>query len=201
VIDSPTGDLLITAAHCLSGTGAGWRFVPGYDDGTEPYGSWTIVGLYGPRAWLDATTSSSDYVIAEVAPRVLGGKEQSVQGAVGANRLATAPTTGATVTVPAYAIGDKHPLTCTARVSYQGVYPAFICNPYVGGTSGAPWLEQVRGATTVVGVIGGLHQGGCFPATSYSAPFDGTTLAVAASAAQGATPSVLPPAPSDGCSP
>ena len=45
VIASRTGDLVITAAHCLSGTGAGWRFAPGYDNGAEPYGSWKVVGL------------------------------------------------------------------------------------------------------------------------------------------------------------
>jgi len=202
VIASRTGDLVITAAHCVSGTGAGWRFAPGYQDGVEPYGSWNVVGLYGAPAWLHSTLASSDYAIAKVAPRVLQGKVQTLQDVVGANRLATAPTNGATVTVPAYAVGSNdRPVTCTVPVSYHGIFPAFTCNPYVGGTSGAPWLEHAQGATTVVGVIGGLHQGGCTPVTSYSAPFDATTLAIAASAAQGATPSLFPPAPSDGCSP
>ncbi len=201
VIASRTGDLVITAAHCLSGTGAGWRFAPGYDNGVEPYGSWKVVGLYGAPAWLHSTVASSDYAIVKVAPRVLKGKRQTLQDVVGANRLATAPVNGATVTVPAYAIGSNdRPVTCTVRVSYQGAYPAFTCNPYVGGTSGAPWLEHIRGANIVVGVIGGLHQGGCTPMTSYSAPFNATTLAIAALAARGATPSQFPVAPSDGCS-
>ncbi len=201
VIASRTGDLVITAAHCLSGTGAGWRFAPGYDNGAEPYGSWKVVGLYGAPAWLHSTVASSDYAILEVAPRVFKGKKQNLQDVVGANRLATAPVNGATVTVPAYAIGrNDRPVTCTVRVSYQGIHPAFTCNPYVGGTSGAPWLEHTRGANTVVGVIGGLHQGGCTSITSYSAPFDATTLALAASATRGAAPSHFPVAPSDGCS-
>jgi V8-like Glu-specific endopeptidase len=201
VIASRTGDLVITAAHCVSGTGAGWRFAPGYDNGVEPYGSWNVVGLYGAPGWLHSTLASSDYAIVKVAPRVLHGKEQTLQDVVGANRLATAPANGATVTVPAYALGSNdRPVTCTVRVRYQGIYPAFTCNPYVGGTSGAPWLEHTRSATTVVGVIGGLHQGGCTPETSYSAPFDATTLAIATRAAKGATPSQFPPAPSDGCS-
>ena len=201
VIASRTGDLVITAAHCLSGSGAGWRFAPGYDNGVEPYGSWNVVGLYGAPAWLHSTLASSDYAIVKVAPRVVKGKAQTLQDVVGANRLATAPVYGATVTVPAYAIGSNdRPLTCTVRVSYQGIYPAFTCNPYVGGTSGAPWLEHSRGTNTVVGVIGGFHQGGCTPMRSYSAPFNATTLAIAASAAKGTTPSQFPVAPSDGCS-
>ena len=201
VIASRTGDLVITAAHCLSGSGAGWRFAPGYHNGVEPYGSWDVVALYGAPAWLHSTLASSDYAIVKVAPRVVKGKAQTLQDVVGANRLATAPANGATVTVPAYAIGSNdRPVTCTVRVSYQGIYPAFTCNPYVGGTSGAPWLEHTQGANTVVGVIGGFHQGGCTPMRSYSAPFNATTLAIAASAAKGATPSQFPVAPSDGCS-
>ncbi len=201
VIASRSGDLVITAAHCLSGSGAGWQFAPGYDNGVEPYGSWHVVGLYGAPAWLHSTLASRDYAIVKVAPRVVKGKTQTLQDVVGANRLATAPANGTTVTVPAYAIGsDDRPVTCTVRVSYQGIYPAFTCSPYVGGTSGAPWLEHTRGANTVVGVIGGLHQGGCSAMRSYSAPFNATTLAIAATAARGARPSQFPSAPSDGCS-
>ena len=37
VVNSPAGDLVITAAHCVSGT-SGVVFVPGYDNGTTPYG-------------------------------------------------------------------------------------------------------------------------------------------------------------------
>ncbi len=200
VIASRTGDLVITAAHCISGTGAGWRFAPGYHDGVEPYGSWNVVGFYGATAWVQSTLASSDYAIVKVAPLVIRGKEHTLQGFVGANRLSSAPASGATVTVPAYAFGSNdRPVTCTVRISYQGIYPAFTCTPYAGGTSGAPWLEHVHGAMSVVGVVGGLHQGGCTPVTSYSAPFNATILAIAASAAKGGAPSPFPPAPSDGC--
>ena len=201
MIASRTGDLVITAAHCVSGTGAGWRFAPAYHDGVEPYGSWDVVGLYGAPAWVHSTLASSDYAILKVAPRVIQGRKLTLQSIVGANRLSTAPAKGETVTIPAYAFGSNdRPVTCTVRVRYQGIYPAFTCNPYVGGTSGAPWLEHTQGETTVVGVIGGLHQGGCTPVTSYSAPFNATTLSVAASAAKGAIPSRFPPVPRDGCS-
>jgi hypothetical protein len=200
VIASRTGDLLITAAHCVFGTGVGWRFAPGYRDGVEPYGSWNVVGLYGSPAWLKSTLAASDYAIVKVASRKLRGQEQTLQDVVGANRLATAPARGAIVTVPAYAMGSHDdPVTCTVRVSYQGVFPSFSCNPYEDGTSGAPWLERTRTGIAVVGVIGGLNQGGCHPWTSYSAPFDSTTLETAAKAA-GSAPARFPLASSDGCS-
>jgi hypothetical protein len=63
------------------------------------------------------------------------------------------------------------------------------------GVSGAPWIQ----GSTVLGVIGGLHQGGCSPATSYSAPFDATTIRTFHRAVSGAAADRLPPPASDGC--
>ncbi len=60
------------------------------------------------------------------------------------------------------------PITCTAKVYFEGVYPAFNCNPYIGGTSGSPWLAPTPEGVMVVGLIAGLHQGGCYTYTSYS---------------------------------
>ena len=42
------------------------------------------------------------------------------------------------------------------------------CAGLVDGTSGAPWIN----GSTVTGVIGGLHGGGCAENLSYSSPFD-----------------------------
>ena len=39
VIAAPSRDLVLTAAHCIEGTGAGITFAPGYLDGATPYGS------------------------------------------------------------------------------------------------------------------------------------------------------------------
>src|SRR5580692_8674989 len=44
VVDSPAGDMLVTAAHCLTGYSltapAGIAFVPGYSQGATRYGIW-----------------------------------------------------------------------------------------------------------------------------------------------------------------
>jgi hypothetical protein len=42
------------------------------------------------------------------------------------------------------------------------------CEGMANGTSGAPWISGSR----VVGLIGGLHGGGCAENVSYSPPFD-----------------------------
>ena len=57
----------------------------------------------------------------------------------------------------------------------------------VDGTSGAPWIS----GSTVTGVIGGLHGGGCAENLSYSSPFDqhvGELLARAEAGGPGDTP-------------
>jgi len=200
VITSSAGDLLVTAAHCLVGTGAGWRFVPGSHDGLAPYGTWEVVGLYGSPLWLTTTASTADYAIVRVAPQLRAGHLRSIQSVVGGATLSAAPARGTIVTVPAYAAGSgDRPVTCTVSVSYDGVFPSFACGPYSSGTSGAPWLARLGGRLEVAGVIGGLHQGGCTPAISYSAPFDAGTLALVARAAAGAPTDHFPFPPGDGC--
>ena len=55
VIDSPTRDLLVTAAHCVSRypdtNPAGLAFVPGYVNGSARYGIWTITRIFADSAW------------------------------------------------------------------------------------------------------------------------------------------------------
>lgn len=55
VVDSPADDLLITAAHCLTGEGQ-VVFVPGYTGGRAPYGAWTVTRVVLAPQW----TSSAD---------------------------------------------------------------------------------------------------------------------------------------------
>ncbi len=200
VVDSPVGDLLITATHCVIGSPKGYTFAPGYHDGVEPYGSWTVVGAYVDPEWTEHRAPELDVAFLRVAPHRVDGHVREIQGVTGGNRLGSAPSKRQEVTVPAYAIGrDDDPVTCTARVSYRGIYPAFGCNPYVDGTSGAPWLVDTKHGWDVVGVIGGLHQGGCYPWTSYTAPFGPDTARTYAGAARGAETPALPPPESDGC--
>ena len=111
-----------------------------------------------------------------------------------------APVSGEQVTVPAYRTGhDDDPITCTTRVHYDGTSPAFNCNPYVDGTSGAPWLHRTGKNWEVVGIIAGPNQGGCYSWTSYSARFGRAALRVEFNAASGFAGSTFPTPGSDGC--
>src|SRR5208337_4757138 len=92
VVDSSAGDLLITAAHCISGTAHGYSFVPGYHDGIEPFGSWTVVRAYGAPEWLAAQAPQRDFAFLVVAPHDVNGGTERIQDVTGAYQLGTAPT-------------------------------------------------------------------------------------------------------------
>jgi V8-like Glu-specific endopeptidase len=196
VLDSPSGNVIVTAAHCVAGSGAGLVFVPGYDDGSAPYGSWAVTKAYAASGWISSQDPELDYVFLVVAPLSTNSTVTSVQAVTGGNALGTAPGPGQKVTVAGYLIGrDDQPVICTAPVYLTDGYPSFDCAGYAGGTSGAPWIvgyDSSSGAGTITAVIGGLNQGGCSSGTSYSAPFTAAVRQVFARAVAGGPADSLP---------
>jgi hypothetical protein len=200
VIDSPGGDLLITAAHAIRGSGRGYVFVPAYDKGKEPYGAWTVTAAFSPAAWGGVDSDSADVAFLVVAPQRRHGRLVTLQSLTGGHALGSAPARGEKVTVPAYESGqDDQPFTCLATVYYDNAFPAFACHSYPGGTSGSPWLAAAPGGPVVVGVIGGLHQGGCQAVTSYTSSFGAQVRSAYAEAVRDKNPDVLPGPGNDGC--
>ena len=201
VVASSQGNVLITAAHCIDGSAKGWSFAPGFRDGISPYGRWRVTGVYLDPEWIAEQDPRRDYAFLTVAPKLVRGVSTEIQTVTGANGLTTGPSRGETITVPGYPHGaDNDPIICTAKVYFNGLFPAFNCDPYVDGTSGSPWLATTPNGVMVVGLIAGLHQGGCHPYTSYSPPLGSHARAAYRRAAAGSTPDVAPNAGSDGCS-
>lgn len=192
VVHSAGHDLVLTAAHCVYGTGLATEFAPGFHDGVSPYGVWAVRRAYVDPAWRTSQDPQHDFAILQVAPQ--GGHR--VEDVTGANRLGAAPAGGRTVTVDGYVAGSGgRPITCTNRVYYTAGYPSFDCDGYAGGVSGGPWLA----GSTVVGVVGGLHQGGCTPSISYSSAFGADVAALLARAEAGDGGDVAPIPGGDGC--
>jgi hypothetical protein len=200
VVASRSGEVIMTAAHCVYGTGTGYVFVPGYRNGTAPYGAWRVTGAYGDPGWLHGGDPHRDWAFLTVSALTAGGRRRSLQSVVGANRLMRTARARSIVTVVGYALGsDDEALRCTARVYRHAGWPAFHCGGFVDGTSGSPWLRAVRGGYAVTGDIGGLHQGGCSAATSYSPPLGPPAQRALARAGRGGTSDFFPPRPDDGC--
>ena len=175
VVHSTTGDLVLTAAHCLSGSSAA-TFVPGLNGEGAPTDQWTVNQLYFDSRWLTTKDPRADYVFARVSGP--GGRLESHVGS--GLVLGSAPFAGNRVKLTAYAAGKGgRPIGCQARtgVTVSG-FPSLACEGLVSGTSGAPWVSD----SAVVGLIGGLQGGGCEENMSYSPAFDDRTAQLLARA-------------------
>ncbi|MDQ1749178.1 MAG: hypothetical protein QOE71_234 [Pseudonocardiales bacterium] len=200
VVTSSSGEVIVTAAHCVAGTGAGLVFAPGYQAGTAPYGTWVVQHAYVSAGWLDNQNPEDDVAFLTVSAAAANPSAATVQAVVGGYSLASAPGADDQVRVSGYVAGDDVAVSCTADVYLTGAYPSFDCAGFAGGTSGGPWITNgATGTPVLAAVIGGLHQGGCSPDTSYSAPFTAATAAILARAAQDQAADILPSPNSDGC--
>jgi hypothetical protein len=196
VVHSPGHDLVLTAAHCLAGSGVGYDFVPGYHDRLAPYGVWSAQRVYVNASWVAHQDPQHDYAFLVMAPEKFEGARRNIEDVTGAYRLGSAPPPGSPVTVDAYlaGVGDR-PITCTNDVYDTGGFPSFDCAGYANGTSGGPWLS----GSSLVGAIGGLHQGGCLPSTSYTSAFGADTMDDWTRAVTRAPANFVSPAGPSGC--
>jgi Trypsin-like peptidase domain len=186
VLHSGAGDLVLTAAHCLAGGQA--TFVPGFAGQAAPGEIWSLDAIYLDPRWVAAKDPRADYAIARVS-RADGGSVEAVAGS--ALSLGSAPAKGSRVNVVAYPAGvGGMPIGCqvSTGMSDDG-YPELPCAGLADGTSGAPWIS----GSTVTGVIGGLHGGGCADNLSFTSPFDQHVTDLLARAEAGG-PGDVPPA-------
>jgi V8-like Glu-specific endopeptidase len=181
VVDSPAGNLVITAAHCVSGSrrDAGHIvFVPGLRDGTRPYGVWSVTKVIVDDAWSSGADPDHDVAFLTVA-RDDGNAR--IQDLTGANRLGTGRPSGV-VRVIGYPDDRERPIRCQNRTrAYGAGQQRFDCAGYRDGTSGGPFVAAATspyGNGVVVGVIGGHDEGGLTPDVSYSIVFSDDTRAL-----------------------
>jgi hypothetical protein len=193
VLDSPGGDLILTAAHCLS-EGVDTTFVPGFDDQESPQDVWYVDAAYLDPRWVENQDPLADFAIARVS-RDGGGPVESRAGA--GLMLGRAPQPGTVVTVTGYSMGEGGgPIGCRGPTMVAaGGFPSMACAGLVDGVSGSPWIT----GSTVAGLIGGLDGGGCDDAVSYSPPFDDAIVALLARAEAGGPGDAAPIAFGDDC--
>jgi V8-like Glu-specific endopeptidase len=180
VVDSPQGDLVMTAAHCVSGLGAGqFAFVPGFRDGHTPYGVWPVTRVTVDQAW--ATSADPDHDVAFLQVKKLGS-DTTVQSVTGGERVGLGQPAGQFVRVTGYPDRLSAPITCENWVSaFSPTQLKFDCGGYTNGTSGSPLLAGISPATglgTVIGVIGGYQQGGDTDSVSYAARLGASAAAL-----------------------
>ncbi|MEV0175719.1 trypsin-like peptidase domain-containing protein [Streptomyces sp. NPDC050803] len=162
VIVSNNRNTLWTAGHCVhqgDGTGAaGWNnmteFVPGYRDGSGPFGSWTIKSKIVSNEWMESgDVYTADYAALVLDDHPVWGKLQDNVGAFGYTF-----TANLTDHAEVYAAGypgegyNRTDLTGERMMyCYGDTVDAFSWNPLDdrmsmdcdmgGGSSGGPWIE------------------------------------------------------------
>ncbi len=178
VVDSPAGDLVITAAHCMTGRGQ-VVFVPGYADGRAPYGAWTVTRVIVAPQWTSSADPDDDVAFLVVSQPQTG---VAIQWVTGGERLGIGQPPARPVLVTGYPTDRDTPVSCRnyARL-FSLTQLVFRCGGFTTGTSGAPWLADVdpgTGLGTLIGVIGGYQQGGLTDAVSYAAQLGATATAL-----------------------
>jgi hypothetical protein len=184
-------DVVMTAAHCVS-DGAGhwathWTFVPGYDDGREPYGSYPARTFYVPVPWtLDADEDD------DVAFVVVGtSRGQDVGAVVGGQpiqfgyRAATEAVFGYPA-LPPYTGQQLDWCQGALQPDPLGAEDEGIACAMTEGASGGPWLSDFdprTGLGVITGVTAFRYSGD--DATLYSADLGRLAQALYERAASG----------------
>lgn len=193
VIDSPRGNVVATAAHCVFeyGTYASeFFFAPGFrgaGKGETPYGSWRVAGVQVDDRWRKGLDEVADYAFLTLAPDAKG---RNVQDVVGAATPDWSSKPSRRVTVVGYPNPDHNPanrpITCTTDARHDADQPAEMvrieCQGFWDGTSGSPWLADYVDPGSPGRMIGVLS-GGDTDTESTAVLFDERARALYAKAA------------------
>lgn len=173
VVDSAAGDLVLTAAHCVTGLRPrDFAFVPDYDDGSMPYGYWKVTTIYVDKQWSSSADPDDDYAFITVHRP--GYPSTTIESLTGGLLLGGALDPDRVLQVIGYPDTLNTPISCRNQGSlFMPTQIEFACGGYTLGTSGGPVLTRLPGLRTavVIGVIGGYQEGGDTPAISYAARF------------------------------
>jgi V8-like Glu-specific endopeptidase len=190
VVSSTVGSLVATAAHCVyvGGYVANLEFVPGYDDGAAPYGTWAVKQITVAKGWRQGQNPDLDVAFVEVVPPPHSvGPVQAVTGAL---HLAFGLPDAQHITVIGYNNTDQEPIRCaTKSFKFRTGQMEFYCKDFWYGTSGSPWIIGYNGGGgtgTVFGLIGGYEAGGYVSWASYSPALENPALALFRQAEQAA---------------
>jgi hypothetical protein len=163
--------LVLTAAHCVYDEVGDFffdhfTFVPAYNRGRAPFGSWNWQVVWVTTSWLlgDGVPNNADFAIIQVADRRVGGRRATigdVVGVLGWEAFATPDNHVTSLGYPFNLDGGERLQQTHAEVFDLEFPNAFTFGSYhLQGSSGGPIAVnfgqrargQPRGATTIVGV-------------------------------------------------
>jgi V8-like Glu-specific endopeptidase len=164
-VTSANANVVITAAHCVkNGAGhwaANWTFVPGYADGSRPYGTWTASRFFVSTGWTRSGNENDDVAFVTLNPHRTAGGSASIGQVVGGEDIAFGwrPAQAYAFGFPAEAPYDGTALYyCSGRVTadpYHASADAGLNCDLTAGSSGGPWLsdfDPASGTGTITSV-------------------------------------------------
>ncbi|GAA3444957.1 trypsin-like serine peptidase [Planomonospora venezuelensis] len=151
-VTSENRSTVITAGHCVKMGGAfhsNWVFVPGYDSGSRPHGTWVATTLYTTPQWNNSEDINHDMAAAVVAP-LNGRRLTDVVGGQGVAFNQARRQQMHSFGYPAAAPYDGSKLIyCSGRAFDDFLMTRDLglsCN-MTGGSSGGPWFLSFNEST------------------------------------------------------
>lgn len=162
-LNTPSRSIVLTAGRCVTEkTGRPRRivFVPAYDHGTRPFGTFTVDAVYVMPQWRRHGNPGFDLAALRVRPNQLGALTDVVGGrgwATSKSRLAPFQIFG----YPAARAGGEELRSCRAH----GLGIDRLTNPFAGPPSMPASCDMAAGASGGAWLFGGDYVSGV---TSYS---------------------------------
>jgi len=161
-LNTPSRSMVITAGHCVieAGSIAGrMAFVPAYDHGARPFGTFTVKAVYVMPQWRHSENPDFDLAALRVEPNPLG----ALTDVVGARGYVTAKSRSSAFQIfgyPAAALRGQELRSCRAH--------GLGSDPFTFSFDGPPTMpsscDMAAGASGGAWVLGGTYVNGV---TSY----------------------------------
>lgn len=196
VVDSPQGNVVATAAHCVAPAGEDGRpgeaahdglaigelaFAPAFSgegSGQRPLGVWKVRSVQVDERWTKWGEDTADFAFLTVEPDADGRSLQEVVGRGEAPKPVWTSGYEREVTVVGYPQSEHNPenkpVACTTQSRHDEDDPAMLyinCSGFWTGTSGSPWIAD-RGGPGRPGQLIGVLSGGDTDVDSTAALFD-----------------------------
>lgn len=151
-VTSANKSVVITAGHCVRTGGSfhsNWVFVPGYDQGKRPHGTWVATNLLTTPQWNSGEDLNYDVAAAVVAP--LDGRR--LVEAVGGQGIAFNQPRGRQMYSFGYPAGSPFDgsrlIYCNGQAfdDYLMSKDLGLNCTMTGGSSGGPWFLNFNAAT------------------------------------------------------
>ncbi|WP_133740706.1 trypsin-like serine peptidase [Actinorugispora endophytica] len=163
VVDAENRDTVLTAGHCLKdGRGSwadNWMFVPGYDNGVEPYGRYPARKLVVSPRWSRGADDSYDFGFAVLDTDRSGGHvadRTGTQRIVFSDRVADRVYSFGYPSVSPYRGRHLHYCSGPTTPDRNGTAGAGMRCEMTQGSSGGPWFADFdagAGTGTITSVV------------------------------------------------